>query len=257
MAQKSAAQLTTENNNTITSKTAIESIGPNDIGGIVNQDFIDSFWNKTDSPFTLPPTTLTKSQIATLAAGNLLIDKQWILVSNASLPLYIQCQGASLIAPYGIQIKAGKPLHVIMDYLAGYDGDTFPFLQIIDDNHDLTFTGRFANFIASSGVKIGSTGTPVKNVIVLQTTFTTAYGSIASGDGSDTAGFALSGAVLGDVVDLGIPAAAMPSGGGNALTYQGYVSSANVIKIRAVNGSGGSITPPVATFNIRIIKYTL
>lgn len=60
----------------------------------------------------------------------------------------------------------------------------------------------------------------------------------------------VTGAVDGDPVSLGVPAAAVI----NTLTYFAWVSSANTVSVRAVNVGGASSDPPAATFKVTVHK---
>jgi hypothetical protein len=83
---------------------------------------------------------------------------------------------------------------------------------------------------------------------VISVTGSITYGAIltlATGTGTIT----VNGAVVGDAVVLGMAAA--PIAG---IVYQGYVSAANTVTVRAFNVTAGSITPGATTFNVIVIK---
>lgn len=139
MSAKSKSDLTTENNNVVVSQSFPDSITPATLGGVLLQDIIDSMWNKVDDLLTLPPRSLTKAALAAEIGASSLNDKQWILITdrNDGNPLFVCSQLTNKISPYGIWVKAGVPLAVIMDYPNGHDGETNPFIAVFDENQKL------------------------------------------------------------------------------------------------------------------------
>jgi len=254
MAQKTAAQLIIENNNSITSKTAIESISPNDVGGVVNQDFIDSFWNKKDSPLTLPPGDILKTDVA-LAMIDPANDKRWYKITNRSdtFPLYIQIINAK-VSPFGIWCPSAKPCMVIMDYAAGYEGETNPFLQVIDGNQDYKFTGRDftiagRNLALTGGgtFSIGGT-TPISKI--LTATATLNFGVVNNQAATDLT-INLAGAAVGDIVEIGYGPSYLPTYG---IQISAFVLAPDVVTVRWANNQAAPITLGSASYKVRIIK---
>lgn len=139
MSAKSISDLTTENSNVVVSQSFPNSITPATIGGVLLQDIIDSMWNKVDDLLTLPPRSLTKAALAAEIGASSLNDKQWIQITdrNDGNPLFVCSQLTNKISPYGIWVKAGVPLAVIMDYPNGYEGETSPFIAVFDENRKL------------------------------------------------------------------------------------------------------------------------
>ncbi len=139
------ADLTTENDDNIGSQTAPESITPALLAEVI-QSVIDSKWSRVDDLLTLPPADITRAALATAIGAsalndrtNGLSDKQWLQITDRTdgNPLFVQILGANQISPFGIWVKAGKPLSVIMDYVNGYQGETNPFIAIFNENRNL------------------------------------------------------------------------------------------------------------------------
>lgn len=84
---------------------------------------------------------------------------------------------------------------------------------------------------------------------VLEATATLDFASTATLACTDLT-IALTGAVLGDVVALGIPHASVPAAG----SYTAWVSAADVVTVRYCNNSGGPLNPASGTFKVSIIK---
>lgn len=138
MSAKSNADLTTENNSVVVTVTTPESITPATLGALL-QDMIDSFYNYEDDDLMRYPVDITKVQLAALIAGNTVIDKQWYRITDRAdgFPLHVQGLSTNYIAPAGIWINAGVPLPVVMDYVAGDEGETNPFLAYTDADGSL------------------------------------------------------------------------------------------------------------------------
>ena len=152
MAQKNAAALTTENAAVITGQTTPESITPA-TDGAFRQDMIDSFWNKLDDPFTLPPITYTRAQLNLAIALSGLSDQQQITITDRidSKPLIVFARGNNNISPNGIWINAGKPLKVVMDYVNGFEGETKPFVAVYDGTGNLNLNSQIVIADSSKG----------------------------------------------------------------------------------------------------------
>lgn len=74
------------------------------------------------------------------------------------------------------------------------------------------------------------------------------FGSINAAASEDLT-IPVTGAVVGDAVHLGLPAA--PTAG---IIYQGFVSAANTVTVRATNITGSPINPALQTFRAMVIK---
>jgi hypothetical protein len=86
------------------------------------------------------------------------------------------------------------------------------------------------------------------NVAAIKATQAFTFGAIADGTvGDSTNTVTVTGAVAGDVVQLGLPVA--PAAG---FTYQGFVSAADTVTVRAVN-SGGGVGAGAADASIAVI----
>lgn len=133
MSELTNVQLTTENNSAVVTVTVPEGITPATLGALL-QDIIDSMWNKTDDDLMEAPINVTKVQLAALIAGNDIIDKQWYRITDRAdaFPLHVRGLLTNQISPDGIWVNAGVPLPVWMDYVAGDEGETNPFLSYIN-----------------------------------------------------------------------------------------------------------------------------
>lgn len=160
MSEQSTAALTTLNNNNVVNQTAPQSITPAILGSNVLQQIIDSMWNKVDNLLTLPPTTITKAQLATAIGASSLNTRtngysvnQWLQITDRTdtYPLFVQINSANTISPFGIWVKAGKPLAVIMDYVNGYQGETLDFIAVFDENRQLNLPDKIIISDASKG----------------------------------------------------------------------------------------------------------
>jgi len=61
----------------------------------------------------------------------------------------------------------------------------------------------------------------------------------------------VNGASVGDVVSVGVPAAAQIAG----VTYSAFVSAADVVTVRAVYTDDGTVDPGSGTFRVSVLKY--
>lgn len=73
--------------------------------------------------------------------------------------------------------------------------------------------------------------------------------ALIAGGATGTGNITVGGASVGDIVLVGFAAA--PTAG---INYQGFVSAANTVTIRAFNITGGNVTPGATTFNVLVIK---
>lgn len=90
------------------------------------------------------------------------------------------------------------------------------------------------------------------NVAAIKGTLAFTFGAIADGAAGDSTNtLTVTGAVVGDVVQLGLPAA--PAAG---FTYQGFVSAADTVTVRAVNNGGGVAAGDAnATISVIVMQY--
>jgi len=133
MASKTSADLTTENTTNLIDQTNPESITPAILGAL-RKDLIDSSYNRMDDGLLPKPVEMLKGDLLAAIVGSTLFDKQWIKITDRSdgFPLFVTAQGINNISPFGIWVKSGKPLAVIMDYVNGFEGETLPFYGYTD-----------------------------------------------------------------------------------------------------------------------------
>jgi hypothetical protein len=82
---------------------------------------------------------------------------------------------------------------------------------------------------------------------VISNSATLDFGSISSNDYADLT-IALTGAKLGDAVQLGHPPLT------NHYFFTAFISADNVVTVRCINSSGGSVDPASGTFNVKIAR---
>ena len=86
----------------------------------------------------------------------------------------------------------------------------------------------------------------------LTNTGSLAFGSTANNVSSaSTTNITLTGAVVGDVVVLGLPASSTTING----VFTAYVSAANTVTVRFHNYSTAAITPTTGTYRVSVLKY--
>jgi hypothetical protein len=96
-------------------------------------------------------------------------------------------------------------------------------------------------------LRVGPSGSPVSNV--MSTTGTLDFASIAAGASEDLT-IALAGVAVGDSVSLGLPAA--PEAG---IIFQGFVSAADTVTVRATNITAAPIDPASADYRVTVFNY--
>lgn len=240
MPQKTAAQLATGNSNTITNATNPESITPANMGALL-QDFIDSFWNKSDTAFTLPPTTILKADLAIAIGASTLQDKRYYGITDRADGnlLIVQAQGVNKISPYGLWVVGTSVLAVIMDYANGKDGESNAFFSYTDASGLLWLNKDVA---PSTHADIGISK-------IMGNSAALDFPNTGAGLSADLT-IAVTGAVDGDTVLLGVPISSQ-----NANTcYTAFVSSPGIVTVRFNNYSSGSINPASGTFKVKIIR---
>lgn len=99
-----------------------------------------------------------------------------------------------------------------------------------------------------AGLKIDSTGTTIDAVI--SATATLDFPSTAAQTSSDLT-IALSGAVLGDAIFLGVPNASVNANS----CFTAWVSASDVISVRFNNYSSGAIDPASGTFRVVLFRF--
>jgi hypothetical protein len=104
------------------------------------------------------------------------------------------------------------------------------------------------------GRKAPSPKPPVSSGLELQATYceraTLDFPNTPAQQGSDLT-IAVTGAAIGDVVSLGIPASSVNNHSG----YHAWVSAANVVTVRFDNYSSGAIDPASGVFTVEVRHY--
>lgn len=86
-----------------------------------------------------------------------------------------------------------------------------------------------------------------KDVLGLTATASLDFPSTAAGTSSDLT-ITVAGAVLGSVVSVGVPIAAVIANS----SYSGWVSAPGVITVRFSNHSGGALDPALGVFTVNV-----
>lgn len=103
-----------------------------------------------------------------------------------------------------------------------------------------------ANYFATSGTTRYTLAKTLTAAITYDFPSTAAYGA-------STVTVTVTGAADGDVVALGVPNA--NSTGLTTAFYTAYVSAANTVTIKFVNGTGTASDPPSGLFRVSVLKY--
>lgn len=90
--------------------------------------------------------------------------------------------------------------------------------------------------------------TPIKKV--LSATATLDFASTLTLVDSADLTVAVVGAKVGDAVFIGLPAA--PTAG---MSFMGFVSAADVVTVRAHNGTAGTIDPASGTYRVTVVQF--
>ena len=106
----------------------------------------------------------------------------------------------------------------------------------------------FSGPVASQNGFIGATGAALTAVLTNSASLN--FAEIAAAEAADLT-IAVTGAAVGDEVALGLPAA--PTAG---LIYQGFVSAADTVTVRATNITASPVDAAAQTFNVAVFKVT-
>jgi hypothetical protein len=101
--------------------------------------------------------------------------------------------------------------------------------------------------VATTSIKVTSSGTACTKL--LSATATLDFGSINAAASADLT-VAVVGAAVGDAVHLGLPAA--PTAG---IVFQGFVSAADVVTIRATNITAAPVDPASASYRVAVLGF--
>ncbi len=102
---------------------------------------------------------------------------------------------------------------------------------------------------ATDGLRVGSSGTPFKNVF--SATASLDFGSIPANSSADLT-ITVTGATTSNRDDVGVGLASSPNTG---LIYQGFVSAADTVTIRACNFTTSAINPSAQTIRATVTQY--
>jgi len=150
---------------------------------------------------------------------------------------------ANSAATYGVSILSSSTLAnnlIFRAAVTGLGNNGFTVTQNASSAMAYTFDG--------GNVAIGTTGTPIQKV--MSTTAVLDFPSTLTLTSSDL-NITLTGAADGDVVQLGIPNAAVLANS----CWTAWVSAANTITVRFNNYSGGSLNPASGTFRVAITQF--
>jgi hypothetical protein len=101
--------------------------------------------------------------------------------------------------------------------------------------------------VATTTFKVKSTGTAVTKLLSVATTLD--FPNTLAVTSSDMT-ITVTGAAVGDAVFIGLPAA--PTAG---FIFQGFVSAADTVTIRATNFTAGALNPASATYRVTVVGF--
>lgn len=99
------------------------------------------------------------------------------------------------------------------------------------------------------GLKVGGGANILR---IVSNTATLNFPSVAGAGGQQTLTITVTGAAVGDVVILGLPATGADAG----LAFKAWVSAANTVTVAAINCTAIAIDPASATFRATVVGYT-
>jgi hypothetical protein len=118
-------------------------------------------------------------------------------------------------------------------------GDTGPYIDL---------SGTTANIVSAGGVKVGSTSS-VPILEMLGGPATLDFPSVAANSSSDLP-ITVTGAAVGDVVSLGLPAGSVL---GNML-FMAWVSATDTVTVRCMNNGALALNPSSGSFKVLVTK---
>lgn len=108
-------------------------------------------------------------------------------------------------------------------------------------------TASFTGLVEAASVQIG-TGTPITRQLSTATSIT--WPALAPGIAQDQT-IAMAGAAINDIVTVGLPASVT-----SGIVFEGRVSSAGVVALRATNASTGTLTPTGGTYRLGVQGFS-
>lgn len=119
---------------------------------------------------------------------------------------------------------------------------------IVQSGTNATLAGAFSGdtLTGTNGITVGG-GTRIKKI--LEASAALDFPNILAAASADLT-VTVTGAVVNDTVSLGLPAA--PTAG---ITFNGFVSAADTVTVRAHNYTGGAIDPASQTVRVTVLKY--
>lgn len=142
-------------------------------------------------------------------------------------------------AQLGIRNSAAATVGFRLDLFASQAANAFEIR-----NSSATILAAFG---ANGALQIGSSGSPIKYVLAAIATLD--FPSIAAGGSADLT-ITVTGAAVGDVVMLGLPATP-PVG----VDFSAFVSSANTVMVRAQVYATSAIDPPLGSYRVAVIGF--
>ena len=207
--------------------------------------FRDSTTDRIDARLTRGTVELIDTAGGQVIAGNLAATT--LMVGGASGPLFRNSGG--IIEARNNANNSGASFNAT-SYTFGSGGPILNVNAGVIQSRNAPNTDFYpfacSNLTASGTVRVGG-GTVVQTI--LSATATLDFPSIGS-NGTETLTITVTGAVAGDSVFLGVPAA-LDAG----LIFCASVTAADTVTVRMHNSSGGSVDPASGTFRATVIRF--
>lgn len=192
----------------------------------------DAYLYNVGENFFIGASTPNKSLIFLQGGSDSATNEKMRLAANGNI-------GMGVAVPTAVvQIKAGRAAagSAPMKFTAGTNLTTA-------EAGAVEFDGT--NYFATSGT--------TRYTLAKTLTATANLDFPSTATGASTLSITVNGAADGDVVSLGVPNA--NAGPITTAFYTAYVSAANTVTVKFVNGTGAFIDPPSGVFRVSIIKY--
>jgi len=187
--------------------------------------------------------TSTGGTITQAIGGRAVVIPNGITTIDRHYGWYSDCPFGTIATDnWGIYSKDSEKNFLEGALKIGIGGDVPTASMALDVGGDTYLAGA---------VTIGVAGNPLTQI--LTATVTLNFPSTGPNSGSDLTA-TVTGALVGDVVSVGVVSAALPSGT-NDDQYFAWVSAADTVTVRYLNVGGGTHDPASSTFKIMVTQF--